>query len=98
MTPTSNIVHDIDQMKQSLQSDLAAVQGGRSIDISKLPDRLVLLHREAAKEDSGDRAELAQSLDELLGLLDQIAQEIHRRYEDVTQQLEILDPDRNSGE
>jgi len=98
MTPTSNIVNSIDQMKQSLQSDLTAVRAGHIIDISKLPDRLVLLHRQVSEENSEDQEILAKSLEELLTLLDQIAQEIHSRYEGVNQQLKILDPNSSSGD
>ncbi|MBO6826184.1 MAG: hypothetical protein JJ879_08285 [Sneathiella sp.] len=98
MVPNSNIVDNIGQMKKALEADLAAVRAGHTIDISKLPDKLVTLHRQVSDDGREDKEALSHSLEELLELLDQIAQEIHRRYEGVNQQLKILDPDGSSGD
>ncbi len=91
MTTNNSIANSISAMKQSLLNDLQQAKDGVIIDISKLPEQLMVLHQHVADADNPDKPDLSSKLEELLELLDQIAKEIHNKYEDLNKQIKVLD-------
>ncbi|MBE7638366.1 hypothetical protein GUA87_16025 [Sneathiella sp. P13V-1] len=87
----NSITNSITAMKQSLLNDLKQAKEGVIIDISKLPEQLMVLHQHVAETEIAEKADLVAKFEELLELLDQIAKEIHSKYEDLNRQIKVLD-------
>jgi len=91
MTMSEQLKSDIQILKSELQISLTVAEQGSIVDISRIPDRLVNLHSGVARLDKPNQQAFGQSLEELLQLLDKLSQEIHKKYEDISQQIKMLD-------
>ncbi|WP_169568962.1 hypothetical protein [Sneathiella limimaris] len=88
---TDQLLEDIQIMKQELESSLAKTARGEDVDISKIPDKLGVLYQNAKTLGAEDTGELQKGLEELLTLLDNLSKEIQKKYEDLTQHINLLD-------
>ncbi|WP_025898803.1 hypothetical protein [Sneathiella glossodoripedis] len=88
---SKDLLDEIQSMKGALSESLTRAQQGEEVDISRLPDRLMLLHTEVQKLEGKDQEQLTKGLEDLLDLLDELSKEIHKKYEDVSRQIKMLD-------
>ncbi len=88
---SNDLLEEIQTMKDELKESLSRAENGEIVDISRLPDRLMLLHTDVQKLDDKNQTILTKHLEELLDLLDELSKEIHKKYEDVSKQIKMLD-------
>ena len=91
MTTSEHLLTEIQSMKNELEENLTQAVQGEVVDISRLPDRLMVLHSAVQETDSDFQINLTKGLEELLDLLDSLSKEIHKKYEDVSKQIKMLD-------
>lgn len=91
MTTNKILLTEIQNMKNELKSGLERAVNGEIVDISRLPDRLLVLHTDVQSLDKTVQDSLISSLEELLDLLDNLSKEIHKKYEDIGAQIKMLD-------
>lgn len=91
MTTNEILLTEIQDMKSELERGLERAANGEVVDISKLPDRLLILHTDVQKLDKTRQGSLISGLEELLDLLDNLSKEIHKKYEDIGAQIKMLD-------
>lgn len=91
MTMRKQLLTEIQSMKSELAGSLVQADKGKIVDISRLPDRLMMLYSEVQKLDEKHQSDLTVGLEELLDLLDNLSKEIHKKYEDVSKQIKMLD-------
>lgn len=91
MTMRKQLLTEIQSMKSELAGSLVQAGKGKIVDISRLPDRLMMLYSEVQKLDEKHQSDLTVGLEELLDLLDNLSKEIHKKYEDVSKQIKMLD-------
>ncbi len=91
MTTTEALLTEIHDMKNELKSGLERAVNGEIVDISKLPDRLLVLHTDVQKLDKDLQGSLISGLEEILDLLDNLSKEIQKKYEDMGAQIKMLD-------
>ncbi len=93
MISDSTLTKDINALKDEIGSALIQTRGGKTIDISRFPDRLLALHNRVKQSNDEDRVSLTKAFEELLGILDELAKEIQQQYNEITDQINILDPE-----
>ena len=91
MTTSEILLAEIQHMKNELESGLERATNGESVDISRLPDRLLVLHTDVQKLEKTAQGDLISGLEELLDLLDNLSKEIQKKYEDIGTQIKMLD-------
>lgn len=91
MTTNKILLTEIQNMKNELKSGLERAVNGEIVDISRLPDRLLVLHTDVQSLDKTVQDSLISGLEELLDLLDNLSKEIHKKYEDIGAQIKMLD-------
>ena len=91
MTSEPALLEEIQKLKSEIRFDLMQAQKGNIIDISKLPDRLLTLRNRVKDIDEEKRAPLTKALEDVLNVLDDLSKEIQHRYNEITDQIEILD-------
>ena len=95
MTKNNDLLDAVLKLKSEMQSNLVKTKKGDIIDISKLPGRLLDLHNQVQNSEEEDRPLLTATLEEILGLLDDLSSEIQKRYNEISDQVSILDDGAN---
>ncbi|MEH6401956.1 MAG: hypothetical protein V7750_01195 [Sneathiella sp.] len=91
MTPNPDLLEAVLKLKAEMQSNLAKTKNGDIVDISKLPGRLLDLHNQVQNTPEEGRSILSTALEDILAILDDMSGEIQKRYNEISDQVSILD-------
>ncbi|MCG8491745.1 MAG: hypothetical protein MI743_09045 [Sneathiellales bacterium] len=90
-----SVDHDLDTLIADLAKELelqheSAKKGG-DVDISRFPERLMVIHQQVSEQSPEDKDRLTRALKDLLNMLDDLAAEIRLRYKELGTRIDQIE-------
>lgn len=86
---------DLDTLIANLARELElqhrSAKNGGDVDISKFPERLMVIHQQVSEKEPKDKERLTLALKDLLNMLDDLAAEIRLRYKELGMRIDQIE-------
>jgi len=86
---------DLDTLIADLARELElqhhSAKNGGDVDISRFPERLMVIHQQVSEQPPEDKERLTQALKDLLNMLDDLATEIRLRYKELGTRIDQIE-------